>query len=87
MSPSVLSRLTMVLGSYGTPLMHVLIWQLTLVFPSMIFGVAFALACAVGNRHKLYADVDRVGCLWPVRYGCRMAVAKFLACRRLALQA
>ena len=33
----------------------------------MIFGVAFALACAVGNRYKLYDDVDRAGCLWPIR--------------------
>ena len=47
-----------------------------LFFLSMIFGVAFALACAVGNRYKLYDDVDRnVGCLWPVRFSVVAVVA------------
>ena len=42
----------------------------------MIYGVAFALACAVGNRYKLYNDVDRsAGCLWPPRLSAVAAVA------------
>ena len=41
----------------------------------MIFGVGFALACAVGNRYKLYDDIDRMGCLWPVRFSVVAVVA------------